>query len=250
MPWETKMSVFIDLTGVKFNHLTVIKRAEDRIEPSGKKKIMWLCKCDCGKEIIVAGPNLKSGNTKSCGCFHKEAMKALQVDYSGQRFGRLTALYRTNDKIFSTGRTRAQYHCVCDCGKEIDLPTSNLMSGNTQSCGCYQKESVSLRKLFDLVGNRYGRLVVINRAEDHVTPNGTKLVFWHCICDCGNEVDVVSESLRMGISRSCGCYAKEITSKAHLKDLTGTKIGRLQIEYRTDNHIKPNGKGLVKYHCI
>ncbi len=35
----------------------------------------WLCRCDCGKETVVCGGNLTSGNTKSCGCSHKEAMR-------------------------------------------------------------------------------------------------------------------------------------------------------------------------------
>ena len=44
-----------DLTGKKFGRLTVIKRDEDRIQPSGQHKARWLCKCDCGN------PNLKIG---------------------------------------------------------------------------------------------------------------------------------------------------------------------------------------------
>ena len=54
----------IDLTGQKFNRLTVIKYV-------GKSS--WLCKCDCGNEAIVGGWELKSGNIKSCGCYNKEA---------------------------------------------------------------------------------------------------------------------------------------------------------------------------------
>lgn len=65
---------FIDLTGQKFNRLTVIKRVENYIQPNGKTIIQWLCECDCGsdKEIIVTSDTLKSGNTKSCGCLRKE----------------------------------------------------------------------------------------------------------------------------------------------------------------------------------
>lgn len=54
--------------GYRFGRLEVIKQA-------GKNKwgqSLWLCKCDCGNEIIVIGSSLKSGNTESCGCLQKE----------------------------------------------------------------------------------------------------------------------------------------------------------------------------------
>lgn len=56
------MSVIIDLTGKKYGSLTVEKIAVD--EPGKKKK--WLCKCDCGNEVIVSSSNLVSGHTSSC----------------------------------------------------------------------------------------------------------------------------------------------------------------------------------------
>jgi len=59
---------FVDLTGLKFNKLTVIKYV-------GKDKwgnAKWLCRCDCDKTKIVLGLSLKTGNTKSCGCSSSE----------------------------------------------------------------------------------------------------------------------------------------------------------------------------------
>jgi hypothetical protein len=58
----------IDLTDQVFGRLTVL-------EDVGKDKwrdTLWLCKCSCGKEKVVSGSNLRSGNTKSCGCLQKE----------------------------------------------------------------------------------------------------------------------------------------------------------------------------------
>lgn len=62
------MSRFIDLTGERFGRLVVIKR----VGKNKQGKSLWLCRCDCGNEIIVRGSDLKSGNTKSCGCLQKE----------------------------------------------------------------------------------------------------------------------------------------------------------------------------------
>ena len=64
------MAKFINLIGQKFGRLTVIKRL-----PNKNNRVMWLCKCDCGNTVEVRGDSLKSGNTKSCGCIHRETAK-------------------------------------------------------------------------------------------------------------------------------------------------------------------------------
>ena len=57
------MSRFIDITGKKYNKLTVISFYDIK-----DKKSRWLCECDCGKQKIIYAKDLKSNNTKSCGC--------------------------------------------------------------------------------------------------------------------------------------------------------------------------------------
>jgi hypothetical protein len=68
------MKVKDDLTGRKFDKLTVLKQVEDYVSPSGKHLSMWLCECDCEEhnQICVTGSNLISENTKSCGCILEE----------------------------------------------------------------------------------------------------------------------------------------------------------------------------------
>lgn len=51
------------MTGRKYGKLTVLKRA-DRLNG----RIAWLCKCECGNENVVRGDDLRTGNTKTCGC--------------------------------------------------------------------------------------------------------------------------------------------------------------------------------------
>lgn len=58
---------FIDLTGQKFERLTVLSKAETK-----NKKIRWNCLCECGNKKIIGGSELKSLRTKSCGCYNKE----------------------------------------------------------------------------------------------------------------------------------------------------------------------------------
>lgn len=65
-------------------------------------------------------------------------------------------------------------------------------------------------KLIDLTGRRFGRLTVLQRAETI-----KKRTMWLCRCDCGNEVAVEANNLKIGHTQSCGCLQKEATSKAN-----------------------------------
>lgn len=71
-----------DLTGKKFGRLTVLKRANDYIQSNGRKRIMWLCECDCGNHIEVMGDNLRNNHTQSCGCFAKESTSKSSRKYN------------------------------------------------------------------------------------------------------------------------------------------------------------------------
>lgn len=66
----------------------------------------------------------------------------------------------------------------------------------------------------DLIGQKYGRLTVIDRAEDYISPSGDHVACWLCKCDCGNEKVVKGSSLKRGNTKSCGCLAREISSES------------------------------------
>lgn len=74
------------MIGKQFGKLTVIKeagRTKDRA-------ILWKCRCDCGCETVVRGINLRSGNTRSCGCINKERMHHLNLitgEYKSRLYG-------------------------------------------------------------------------------------------------------------------------------------------------------------------
>ena len=95
-------------------------------------------------------------------------------------------------------------------------------------------------KLQDLTGKRFGRLIVVSRAE-----NKGKYSYWNCIChcNCGNSVKVVvrGSSLVSGHTTSCGCVARESAREAglkRLKDLTGKRFERLTVISRAENQGK------------
>lgn len=65
------MPAFKDITGQRFARLTVIflhSKASHRL----KRPTHWVCRCDCGNEVIVSAPHLRTGHTRSCGCLKAE----------------------------------------------------------------------------------------------------------------------------------------------------------------------------------
>jgi len=121
-----------DLTGQQFGELTVLRR----VESETRGPVKWLCQCSCGEEYVVQGTLLVTGKRTRCSSkIHPK--NYAYVDITGQRFGRLTALYpsKRNDKSGSV-----IWRCRCDCGNEVDISYNNIVYGNQKSCGCQKKE--------------------------------------------------------------------------------------------------------------
>ena len=176
----------LDLTGQKFGKLTAIKKAK----PRNDRYTRWICKCECGNISEVRTDYLRNGHTTSCGCTKAQHFK--KFDLTNQRFGRLVVL----DDVPPDKKK-----CLCDCGNIVDVETCNLTSGNTQSCGCLQRDRASESSHISLIGQRFGKLQVIKRAEN----NRFGHVCYHCKCDCGGETIVDATNLRNGNTSSCGC---------------------------------------------
>lgn len=67
----------------------------------------------------------------------------------------------------------------------------------------------------DLIGQKFGRLIVIEKAESHISPCGTKCSMFLCECECGNRIVVQGRNLKNGNTKSCGCHRAEISSELH-----------------------------------
>lgn len=127
------------------------------------------------------------------------------IDLTGKRFGRLTVVERVERKVYLSGSADTRWLCRCDCGTE-KIVSSSRLRGGTLSCGCLQREK-ALHQANDLTGQRFGRLVAIERA-----PNIGRLTAWRCQCDCGNYVVVRSATLKNGETQSCGCLHSDLLS--------------------------------------
>lgn len=170
------------------------------------KKLIWEAECSCGNVITVTSDLILSGDTRSCGCLQKELnTKRCTKPMIGKVFGRLTVL----EKAYTRKGKGAYYRCLCSCGNTVIVQGSMLRSGNSRSCGCLAKERTSEVAFKDLTGQRFGKLVVVKRADDLVQENGRRRVRFLCKCDCGGTIVTTSSSLVSGETMSCGClYSK------------------------------------------
>ena len=78
----------------------------------------------------------------------------------------------------------------------------------------------------NLLGQKFGRLTVIDFAPSRITPKGSQIKYWKCQCDCGTIKEVCAQNLRRHAIQSCGCYSHEIKTQIHI-DPTGKTFGRL-----------------------
>lgn len=84
------MSRLIDLTGQRFGRLVV----KERRGSDSYKSSLWLCKCDCGNECLVASHNLRTQHTQSCGCLQRERTAEAHTTH-GHRHTRIYGIWNT-----------------------------------------------------------------------------------------------------------------------------------------------------------
>lgn len=87
---------------------------------------------------------------------------AIKQNLTGQRFGRLTALYTVPNNNY-----RTRWHCVCDCGNTKDVLQQNLVNGHVRSCGCLHVE------------RNKEKLAVLNESMQRESHHETKTRLYH-----------------------------------------------------------------------
>ena len=129
----------LQLVGEQFGKLTVIEKTKERKGGA----VVWLCRCECGNLTKVTTGNLRSGQTKSCGCqkykglinYNKEQSEKAAIPI-GTRFGKLVVIEDKGYKQQVEGHKRKVYLCKCDCGNTKEYFAYSLKNGNVTSCGC------------------------------------------------------------------------------------------------------------------
>lgn len=225
------MSRLIDLTGQRFGMLMVMYRAEKH-----GKHIYWHCKCDCGVEKDICGDNLRHGKTKSCGCNIGQAIAESYDNLIGRVFGMLTVESRAEN--IGTNRT---WNCTCSCGKHVVVRSSSLLSQGVVSCGCLTRERTHEIRFDDLTGKRVNMLRVLYQSEKRKGK-----IMWHCLCDCGKELDMSADVLHRQSTMSCGCYGRRKLAEKNFIDITGQTFGKLYVIDFAGKDLS----GKSKWNCI
>ena len=218
----------LDLTGQRYGRLTVLGPAENIGD-----RTAWLCRCDCGRELVVKTQRLREGRTLSCGCDKTEKSGSHNDGISA---GMIRA--RTVRRSNTSGVSGVDWH-----EKKQRWRASICFKGRRRYLGSYERfeDAVRARKraeeeLFDtfldvydgkipeselrtieevcppiprhgnrmdLTGQRFGMLTVLGPAEKTGSMSA-----WRCRCDCGRETVVTIGHLRNGTTTSCGCKPK------------------------------------------
>lgn len=182
----------IDLTNQTFNYLTGLYKTNNLGPNTG---CYWVFKCKCGNYVKIKSSDVRTGKTKSCGCYQKEqTSKSSLKDLTGQHFGKLTVIQRD----FSNTDEQTKWICQCECGNQVSVYYGNLVRGRTLSCGCYNKT----QKGKDLSNQIFGFL----QALEPTDKRSSECVVWKCKClNCNTICYVRSSSLINGEQQSCGC---------------------------------------------
>lgn len=119
-----------------------------------------------------------------------------KYDLTERKFNRLTA------KEYIKG---GKWKCECECGNIVNVRTSSLTSGNTQSCGCLNRENIRQKKrnFVDYTGKTYGTVKVLKYVR-----SGKRGTEWLCHCNkCGKDKIIVATDLKN--LKTCGCGESE-----------------------------------------
>lgn len=161
-----------------------------------------------------------------------------KYDLIGQKFGKLTVLEKTINP--NKKRRTVAWICKCDCGNEHITDTTSLINGTIVQCKDCSHKQGGLKRRIDLVGQRFGKLIVTSMIHERI--NGKSKTSRECVCDCGNTVKRSIDSLKkpnIDSLKSCGCTMKEISDKKS-KKVIGMKFGNLTVleEYSGDKRRK------------
>lgn len=120
-------------------------------------------------------------------------------DFTNKTFGKLlviAGIEPNNSK--NKPNIYKKYKCLCDCGKTINILTSQLIRG-TKSCGCLRIYNNLTNKLYP--GLKINRFTVIKFCDKNLK--------WELLCQCGNIYYSDAKRILRNNTKSCGCLNKE-----------------------------------------
>lgn len=213
------MPLLIDLTGQRFERLTVVKHAGQA--PAGA--MLWLCLCDCGKEKIIYGSNLKIGHTKSCGCLSVEQTLKRLIKHSHCRNGKKTKTYRSwhsmvkrctnpNDKDYLSYGGRGIKVC------KRWMKFENFLEDIGEIPRGHQIDRIDNNQGYNKLNCHWvtSKTNCRNRRDNHLIVHDGKT---QCLIEWAEEFDINAATLRSRIVKYKWSIEKALTTPARKKSV-------------------------------
>lgn len=164
-------------------------------------------------------------------------------DLTGKTFGRW--------KVLEWKELRGKinyYSCNCECGTIRNVSSVDLKYGNSLSCGCFSREQTIKRNTGstynrkNIIGNKYGMLTVVKLLRS-IFPGR---LYYECVCDCGNKIEVLASRVTSGNTKSCGCKKE----KSRNLNIVGKRFGKLMVKEFIGTFKFYSGKKASKFLCL
>ena len=122
-----------NIIGQRFNRLVVLKRVMPikNVRPV----TYWLCKCDCGNEVISVGVDLTRGHAQSCGCYNRD----INLNRSSIHEGDTIRGFKFIKRDLTRKNYSRQYYWKVQCpycNKIYSVDPNCILNGTVMSCGC------------------------------------------------------------------------------------------------------------------
>lgn len=147
-------------------------------------------------------------------------------------------------------RNRPHAICICECGTVKPVWVINLINNRSKDCGCGRKKMLRETRTKNLVGQKFGKLVVLELLVDS---NKFNRRLYRCKCDCGNEIVVSSMCLLNGHTNSCGClvsyynmYINQWLTKNNIEHISEFPVVIDNIRYKFDFYL-PHFNLFIEY---
>ena len=217
----------IDLSGKRFGKLAVLQP-----EQKGRDgQLYWLCKCDCGGEVVLRSDVLRKSCKEDCGCKNR-------IELEGKTFGKLTVLYKTR----VSRRNIRFWKCSCSCGKKItkNFSSRQLLLGEVTSCGCLKnptgKDHPSFKGYRDIYGGFWNQIK--NGASVRGIPFDIDIEFAWSLFEKQNKKCILSgRELTMG-KQSRKNPIERTASLDRIDSKKGYNINNVQWVHKTINFMK------------
>lgn len=235
------------LIGTKINEWTVL----DVICDPYRTNTYLSVQCSCGTVTELTVTEVTTNIKLDCGCMRRKKMDEKIIEQYkhliNTQINNWTVL-----KIIPPNENcrKTQVLCKCQCGTVKNVLVQYLSDGRSKDCGCGRKKMLRETRTKNLVGQRFGKLVVKELLDESDNFGRRKYL---CDCDCGNQTITSSICLTGGHTKSCGCvashnnmYIDQYLNKINVKHQTEFPVVIDNVRFRFDFYL-PDYNLFIEY---